>query len=415
MFFFYSIYDNQHDNENQSRKIFPTHIFHINTSTYTLISHDKSQSYHLVLLWTSLFNNYYWHQDLFFNLSTIISCSPIHQCQFTRDKRKLSQASVVAFHLYDINRNQLPERKQFKIDNQNWIFITGESPINFYYQNPSFYPHLLDQYFDRSISYKYDSPYSIFSPIIKTRILSNDQSNLSLSYQSQIQYEQKLNIKSLKLKKKPIAWIVSNCITFSQREKYVEKLKNFIHIDIYGKCGILCSKENHHQCNINLDEYYFYLAFENTRCNSYITEKFWNIISNNNYRIVPIVMGANENDYKLIAPKQSYIHINNYKTPEDLAKYLNYLINNSEKYLQYLQWREYTIIESKFPTTWMNLLCPLCQMAYETQVTIDDRLNFSSWYNPKIDCHHNDVKMFNKCKQTNLRVWMNWMHNMECP
>ncbi|CAF3895379.1 unnamed protein product, partial [Rotaria sp. Silwood1] len=228
MFFFYSIYDNQHDNENQSRKIFPTHIFHINTSTYTLISHDKSQSYHLVLLWTSLFNNYYWHQDLFFNLSTIISCSPIHQCQFTRDKHKLSQASVVAFHLYDINRNQLPERKQFKIDNQNWIFITGESPINFYYQNPSFYPHLLDQYFDRSISYKYDSPYSIFSSIIKTRILSNDQSNLSLSYQSQIQYEQKLNIKSLKLKKKPIAWIVSNCITFSQREKYVEKLKNFI-------------------------------------------------------------------------------------------------------------------------------------------------------------------------------------------
>ncbi|CAF2602375.1 unnamed protein product [Rotaria sp. Silwood2] len=394
---------------------FPTQIFHINTSTYIPISKIKSQSYRLVLLWTSLFNNYYWHQDLFFNLSTIISCSPIHQCQFTRDKRKLSQASLVAFHLYDINRIQLPERKQLKNNNQNWIFITGESPINFYYQNPSFYPQTLDQYFDRSISYKYDSLFSIFSPIVKSQILSKEISNLSLSYKTKIQYERQLNIKSLKSKKKPIAWIVSNCITFSQREKYVENLKKFIQVDIYGKCGISCSKENNDQCNINLDEYYFYLAFENTRCNSYITEKFWNIISDNTHRLVPIVMGANDNDYERIAPKQSYIHVNNYKTPENLAKYLNYLINDPEKYLKYLQWREHTKIESKIPTTWMSLLCPLCQMSYDTQLSIDDRLNFSLWYNPKIECHHNDVKMFTQCKQTNLRVWMNWIHNIKCP
>jgi hypothetical protein len=329
----------------------------------------------------------------------------MYQCQFTRDKRKLSQASVVAFHLYDIKRYQLPERIPSKTGNQSWIFITGESPINFYYQNPSFVPYMLDNYFDQSISYKYDSPFSVFSPIVKPRTLSSDEINR----------ERQLNINSLKLKKKPIAWMVSNCITFSQREKYVKELNKFIQIDIYGKCGTPCSNENNRQCQIDLNEYYFYLSFENSRCKSYITEKFWNIISDNTHRLVPIVMGALENDYERIAPKHSYIHVNQYKTPEDLAKYLNYLINNPKEYLIYHQWREHTGIDVSSPRRWMNLLCPLCQMAYETRLSTDTRLNFSSWYNPKTECHHDDVKIFNQCKQATLRLWMSWTHNIKCP
>ena len=82
-----------------------------------------------------------------------------------------------------MNRHQLPARVN---NNQSWIFITGESPVNFYYQNPSFYPEILDKYFDRSISYKYDSPFSIFSPILKSRLNPD---------------ERKLNFNSLKLKK----------------------------------------------------------------------------------------------------------------------------------------------------------------------------------------------------------------------
>jgi hypothetical protein len=330
----------------------------------------------------------------------------MYQCQFTRDKRKLSQASAVAFHLYDINRYQLPERIRLKNDNQSWIFITGESPINFYYQNPSFFPYILNNYFDRSISYKYDSPFSVFSPIVKPRNLSSNAT----------QYERQLNIKSLKSKKKPIAWIVSNCKTFSQREEYIKELNKYIQIDIYGKCGVSCLEDqNNRQCKINLTEYYFYLSFENSRCKSYITEKFWNIISDNTHRLVPIVMGALENDYKRIAPKQSYIHIDQYKTPENLAKYLNYLIDNPEKYLRYLQWREHSEIEFINPGGWMNFLCPLCQMSYEIRSSSHTRLNFSSWYNPEIECHHDDVKIFKQCKQATLNLWMSWIHKIKCP
>jgi alpha-1,3-fucosyltransferase len=397
--FLYSTYDKPKNIESSL-----THIFDTNTSIYIPYSKVKYQPHKLILLWTDLFDNLYWHQDSFFNSSTIISCSSTHQCQFTRDRQKLSQASLTAFHLYDTNRYELPERESSKSNNQSWIFITGESPVNFYYQNPSFYPYILDNYFDRSISYKYDSPFSLFSPILKSRF-----------YTDEIQHERQLNLNSLKSKKKAIAWIVSNCITFSQREKYVEELRKFIPIDIYGKCGKPCSKKNDHQCEIDLNEYYFYLSFENSRCNSYITEKFWNIISNNTHRLVPIVMGAEENDYKRLAPTQSYIHVNRYKTPADLAEYLNYLINNPEKYLMYLQWREHTEIEIVNPRRWISLLCPLCQMAYETRLPSFPRMNFSSWYNPKIECHHDDVKIFMQCKQANLRDWMSWIHNSKCP
>ncbi|CAF1322567.1 unnamed protein product [Adineta steineri] len=404
--FLYTTYDPK-KNDDQHSETSPTQLFDTNTSIYVPLSEVKQQSYRTVLLWTDLFSDIHWHQEAFFNPYAIVACSSTHQCQFTRDTRRLSKSSIVAFHLYDINRYRLPERTtQSKTDNQSWVFITGESPINFYYQNPSFLPHMLDSYFDQSISYKYDSPFSIFSPTIKSRTLSNTY---------EIQQERQSNNNSLKSKNKPILWFVSNCNTFSQREKYVEELKKYIEIDIYGKCGRKCSKEKNSQCQANLNEYYFYLSFENSRCHSYITEKFWNIISDNKNRLVPIVMGASINDYKQIAPKQSFIHVDQYKTPEELAKYLNYLIANPKKYLTYLQWREYNQIEPINSTRWKTLLCPLCQMAYETHLSPSIRMNFSAWYHPTTQCHHDDAELFTKCKQANLRDPMNWIHNTKCP
>ena len=411
---FYSLYENQ--TKNKEVQYSPMYTFDTNTFIYLPIYKVQNETYRLVLLWTDLFSNFYWYQESFFNSNTIISCSSIHRCQFTRDKHKLSQASIVAFHLYDIERYELPKRTVSKNHSQAWIFITGESPINFYYQNPSFLPYVLDNYFDQAISYKYDSPFRIFSATNKHRMLSGDKSNSSFSYINETLHERQLNYHSLKYKKMPIAWIVSNCITFSQREEYVGELRKFIQIDIYGQCGRSCSNNNKRECQLDLHQYYFYLAFENSRCNSYITEKFWRIISDSNHRLVPIVMGPKESDYAQVAPKQSYIHVDNYRTPEDLAKYLKYLIHYPEEYLTYLRWREYTRIELVNTTRWRNLLCPLCKMAYETPLfSSNPRLNFSLWYNPTTECHQDDVKLYKQCKQTNLRIWMSWIYHGRCP
>ncbi len=69
---------------------------------------------------------------------------------------------------------------------------------------------------------------------------------------------------------------------------------NFIQIDVYGKCG-------RKKCPLNEDckafiskEYKFYLAFENSVCTDYITEKFFNILRHD---IVPVVWGGGNYEY----------------------------------------------------------------------------------------------------------------------
>lgn len=67
---------------------------------------------------------------------------------------------------------------------------------------------------------------------------------------------------------------------------------DFLKVDIYGACGnFKCSRSTSDLCFELLDnDYKFYLAFENSNCKDYITEKFFvNALYRN---VLPIVMGA---------------------------------------------------------------------------------------------------------------------------
>ena len=77
-------------------------------------------------------------------------------------------------------------------------------------------------------------------------------------------------------KTKLVAWFVSNCRS-SQRMKYARSLQEYLTVDIYGKCGEHeCSTEHRQSCFHELKKHYkFYLAFENTNCVDYITEKLY--------------------------------------------------------------------------------------------------------------------------------------------
>ena len=55
----------------------------------------------------------------------------------------------------------------------------------------------------------------------------------------------------------------------------MENLQNYISVDVFGKCGPL-KCEDGMDCFVNLAKSYkFYLAFENSLCSEYVTEKFW--------------------------------------------------------------------------------------------------------------------------------------------
>ncbi|KAF4653266.1 hypothetical protein FOL47_010613, partial [Perkinsus chesapeaki] len=80
-------------------------------------------------------------------------------------------------------------------------------------------------------------------------------------------------------------------------------------------------------------KYRFYLSFENSRCNKYITEKFWRPLWKGN---VPVVLGGlARTDYDEIAPPGSYIHVDDFKTTRELSNYLQYLTRNDTAYNEY--------------------------------------------------------------------------------
>lgn len=77
-------------------------------------------------------------------------------------------------------------------------------------------------------------------------------------------------------KTKKVAWFVSNCYPVNDRYEYAIELQKYIGVDIYGKCGDLnCPKSKAHCMELLRRHYKFYLAFENSNCRDYITEKFF--------------------------------------------------------------------------------------------------------------------------------------------
>ena len=61
----------------------------------------------------------------------------------------------------------------------------------------------------------------------------------------------------------------------SLREYYIAELSKYINVDIYGKCG---KRFEDNEDPRFTDNYFFYLAFENSQCKDYITEKLYTIL-----------------------------------------------------------------------------------------------------------------------------------------
>ena len=115
----------------------------------------------------------------------------------------------------------------------------------------------------------------------------------------------------------------------------MKNLQNYISVDVFGKCGPL-KCEDGMDCFVNLAKSYkFYLAFENSLCSEYVTEKFWRTLR---LPLLPVVMGPS--DYWKIAPPHSYIDVNDFANAEELANYLLYLDVHEEEYLSYFQWKK---------------------------------------------------------------------------
>jgi alpha-1,3-fucosyltransferase len=119
-------------------------------------------------------------------------------------------------------------------------------------------------------------------------------------------------------------WLVSHCETGINREGYVTELQKHLQVDIFGRCGKEDCTKKGNECFEKLSmNYLFYIAFENSICDDYATEKFFRTLM---YPVIPVVMGGA--DYKAIAPPHSYIDVNDFKTVKQLAEHLIRLSKN---------------------------------------------------------------------------------------
>ena len=167
-------------------------------------------------------------------------------------------------------------------------------------------------------------------------------------------------------KTKLVAWFVSHCSSKSNRGKYVKLLQKHIPVDIYGDCGPLkCPRSADNKCHKTLlnNDYKFYLSFENSICNDYVTEKLFDILK---YDVVPVVLGGA--NYSSFAPPGSYIDALKY-TPEQLAKYLLELDKDDAAYNAYFQWKgKYRNI--KKDVFQRSSFCDLCKYLHSNQTKV---------------------------------------------
>ena len=109
-----------------------------------------------------------------------------------------------------------------------------------------------------------------------------------------------------------------------QRETFfhtaLKKLNSTLIIDTYGECGSLeLPKPKDHSSYLYsyqtlAKDYKFYLSLENSLCQEYITEKFFNAMESG---MIPVVNGGlSKEDYQSMVPPHSYIHVDDFNTPK---------------------------------------------------------------------------------------------------
>lgn len=281
-----------------------------------------------ILLWTEFFGKMGWKNNVRNELKKC-NCS----CIVTGDKKQIKSADVVVFHLLDLwFFKTLP---RYREEHQLWVIFVVEPP-----------PHIFslglvvpNMSFNWTMSYRQDS--DIVVPY-------GDSIELTESLQSNFTSNTPIFEKKTKL----IASVIGNCYDDARRYKEIKELQKSVSIDQYGKCGYLSCPYND-TCAQILSQYKFKIAFENSHCRDYVSEKFWSSLNTN---LIPVV--AWRRNQVIRAPPYSYINVYDFKTMKEAAEYLIKVSKNKTLYYSYFKWK------GKFRINYSGLwsyFCSLCE------------------------------------------------------
>ena len=320
----------------------------------------------IILLYTSWFGHRFWWtmkgQQIYRHFTT---CEGPKNCILTYDRSWLKKADAVVFHGRDleVHANTFYSGKVLKSlrkampKSQRWIFFAHENPDK-----------------DLEIYQKYDGLFNWTATFDR-------RSDIFVPYSS---YEENKRIHSKKTdyaKEKTglVAWAASHCNLM--RDRYVTELQKYISVIVYGKCskyfkrrGELCT-HNKNECTKVLSRYKFYLALENDFCHDYVTEKYWERITQD---VVPVVMGANYE--KGVAIPGSYIDASKFDSIQKLAEYLLHLDKNDDEYNKYFNFKR------RPRKKYTSLFCRICAKLQDVKLENPKQIKLSEVYNYKKNC-----------------------------
>lgn len=236
-------------------------------------------------------------------------------CRMSNVTKNISAESAIVFSTQEPLDLQLNPRD--KPMDQVWIFFRMEPPTHAlkitWYKDP-----LWSKTMNWSWSYRLNS--DVFQPYhtLVTRSLIPKRNYSEI----------------FKRKTKVAAWVVSNCKTQSKRRDFVKQLiRHGVPVDIYGRCSQRKIRENFTDIvkKIN-NNYKFYLSFENSFCQDYVTEKFFKYY---NLDVVLVVRGGLH--YSQHFDESTFINANDYATAKDLARFLLKVKSSERLYTEYLR------------------------------------------------------------------------------
>ena len=331
----------------------------------------------IILFWNSLYD-----EDKYFAMGKgyegFQNCAHSNCFTTTQRSKLMDEQTVVhavVFHAPQLKDQDAQWLKKHRPDirkhNQGidplFVFFSLEPPEGSFRNAQVLKDSILQDFFNLTVSYRMASdiyrPYGAFidkttgKPAIQWQNPSNGKNS---------PYSHKNHTKA-----KDIAWIVSHCETVNLREKYASQLKALhrLKVDIYGSCGdhFLPKSpmlddviERREWAYAKLaEDYKFYLSFENSGCQDYVTEKFWNALK---YGMLPIAMGGLEaQEYEQIAPPHSFLHVDNFESPQELMEYLVKLSQDEDLFNAYFWWKDHYSIE-QWPNDFVRASCQLCQI-----------------------------------------------------
>ncbi|KAL3095062.1 hypothetical protein niasHT_023038 [Heterodera trifolii] len=263
-------------------------------------------------------------------------------CLFTDDTNFESSASAVIFHV----RHYFEPLPKSRRPEQLYTMMSIESPY-WCYENLENVP---DDYFNVSITYHSHSTIQI----------PNGQLTPITPLTSPEEIWSAAEINERMSRKKGFALqIVSNCGAPSGRDVLTKQLQELIELDMVGKCsGKKCDGQKCYQQQ--MESHFFYLAFENTVCSEYVTEKFWNALRS---LTVPVVL-CREVVRELGIPDDLYIAADDFDNATALADHLKALHNDKDRYLGYFNWTKF-YQKRWVPTVKTSAFCQLCEMVHQ--------------------------------------------------